>query len=152
MKLRIAPIVALMFPALPAIACSPPNPLPELSSAEITRHTTKAIQNSDVIVDAIVAHKGETLFLRPIKVWKGKRQSSYELAYACYQPLRIGSKVRVMLTISEVYPKLWSVTMPFLGYGFSTKLFDGLLDAHIGQVRAPDYENGDLVHPPPPTR
>lgn len=142
----LAPMVA----ALPAVACEAPGPLPDLSNTEISRLTANAIRNSDVIVDAIVIRKGEALFLEPIKIWEGRHQRLYELDYSCSQSLAVGSRVRVLLTISETHPQLWHVTEPLVDRRMRSILFDSLLDAHLGQVRPPDYENGGLPYPPLP--
>jgi hypothetical protein len=150
MKLRISIMLAQMCVALPAIACSPPTPLPELSEPEITRLTARAIQDSDVIVDAVVKHNEETIFLQSIKVWKGTYQHLYELGYSCGQTMTINSRVRVLLTKFDDSLNLWSVTEPLVDRRRKSKLFDSLLDEHIGNVRPSDFENGGLPHPPVP--
>jgi hypothetical protein len=146
---RMMLILLLAFAPASALACSPPNGDTTLTDAQITRETKKDIQRSDAIIDALVIQTDDgNYFLKPMKVWKGKRQRLYYVENAdCGITLLNGTKVRVLL---EGSPFGWMIVPPLVNSKLNTRLYDNIVDTYLGHVRGPNFENGSFPFPPTP--
>ena len=138
-----------LFSFSPALACSPPDSAPQLSNEEITKITAERIERSDAIIDGIVTEKKDgRIFLEPIKVWKGKHLRRFYIANSgCGVFLSSGMKVRALL---EGETSGFMMMAPLGDDRLKTQLHDSLIDAYLGQVRPPDFENGGVPYPPLP--
>jgi hypothetical protein len=145
--------LGLMSFAEPSWACSPPGQTAERPANELAHLAATEIRASKVILDALVTYRGETIFLKPLRVWKGKHQKLYEVAgenYCGGAALAVGSKVRVLLTKLFPSEKGWFVIRPLEDRNSRSVVFDRAVDAYVGHVRPSGFENGAPPHFPLP--
>jgi hypothetical protein len=149
MQLRIIIALLSLLNVSPALACSRPDGAPILSNEEIVKITKERIARADVIVDGIVIEeKDDRVFLKPIKVWKGKPLRRYYIANSgCDVFLSGRTKVRGLLEGESIGLMMMA---PLGENRLKTQLYDSLIDAYLGQVRPADFENGGLAYPPLP--
>lgn len=123
---------------------------PFLTYDEITRVAKIKIRQSDVILDAtVVRRQNGSVILKPIRVWKGARRSTYYISNAgCGVALAGGTKVRVLL---QKLDWDWMVVEPVIGRAANTRRrFDEVLDSHLGNARPSSYQSVAPLVPPLP--
>lgn len=149
MQLRIIAALLSFLNFSPALACSRPDGAPRLSNEEIVKITTERIQRADVIIDGIVTEKKDgKVFLKPVKIWKGKPLRLYYIENSgCGVFLTNGTKIRALLEGESTGLMMMA---PLGDNHLQTRLYDSLIDAYLGQVRPTDFENGGPQYPPPP--
>lgn len=133
-----------------ALACSPaPADLPP-TAREVTALAKARVARSDAIIDALVVRLSDgRIMLRPIRVWKGQKQASYEVINGtCDISLRHKSNIRVLL---EKEGRYWFIMPPILDRNFNVEAFDKAIDAAVGKARPRNYVSVvDSMPLPPP--
>ncbi|MBN8840908.1 MAG: hypothetical protein J0I25_11980 [Sphingomonadales bacterium] len=153
MNSRVALVTLLLIlHSAPAVACSwPPDISLPATNEEFSRAVYAKIDRSDVVVDAIVSRSEDgTVFLKPIKVWKGERQRKYMIGNdgcGVFLPVA-GGKVRVLLY--KMDSDGWVVAEPVVGGKSVTLNFDSVLDSRLGDIRSGDFQSVGPLMPPPP--
>lgn len=142
-------LASLSLAAFPALACSPRDP-PLLSTQEIIRSTKERIKYTDIIIDGIVVSDNNRTYLKPIKVWRGKIVKRYYIDNDhCGVILTHGDKVRALL---EGNGSHFIMMGPLRGQRADTKLYDRIIDRHLGVTRPAGFENGSVQRLAPPIK
>ena len=143
--------VLFCLSASPASACSPPRDEPSYSDRDVARLTRWQIRQADVIVDGLVKFdRNGAYYLRPIKVWRGQKRRRYHIAnFSCGVALVPGEKVRALLDRDGPAFMMFS---PVRTKRSSTRVADRIIDAHLGQRRPAEYQNGDGLRFAPPIK
>lgn len=142
--------VLFCLSASAASACSPPHDEPSYSDRDVARLTRGQIRQADVIVDGLVKFDKNGTYLRPIKLWSGQKLRRYHITNAsCGVALVPGEKVRALL--DRVGPAFMMLS-PVRTRRSSTRVSDRVIDAHLGQRRPVEYQNGDGLRFAPPIK
>lgn len=135
--------------SVPALACTPRDP-ETYSDREIVKEANERVRSADAIVDGVVIDGKDGIYLKPIKVWKGKPVRRYYIQNAyCGVILLPGDKVRALL-VGDAPEFMMMSPMP--GRKWDSKLYDKVIDDHLGAVRPNGYENGSATRLAPPLK
>lgn len=142
-------LASLSLASFPALACSPVDPL-LLSTQEITKFTKDRLKYADVIIDGVVVIESDHTYLKPIKVWRGKNIKRYYIDNDhCGVILPHGDKVRALL---EGDGSHFIMMSPLRDRRADTKLYDRIIDNHLGVTRPAGFENGSGQRFAPPIK
>lgn len=142
--------VLFCLSASPASACSPPRDEPSYADRDVARLTRWQIRQADVIVDGLVKFDRNGTYLRPIKIWRGQKLRRYRIINdSCGVALVPGEKVRSLL---DRVGSDFMMLSPVRTKRSSTRVSDRIIDAHLGQRRPAEYQNGDGLRFAPPIK